>query len=113
MSASIQEVRKVQFAELLEFVAVAECRSFTRAAAHLGVSTTTLSRAIRAVEDRLGQRLFDRTTRHVGPTSAGRRLLERLRPVLKDLEFALAELTEYRDRSAGCSRLRRYLPDGD
>ena len=113
MSASIQNTQKVQFADLLEFMAVAECRSFTRAAAQLGISTTTLSRTIRAVEDRLGQRLFDRTTRHVGPTSAGQRLLERLRPVLEDLEFALEELNEYHDRPAGYPRPRRYLPDSD
>jgi DNA-binding transcriptional LysR family regulator len=65
------------------------------------------------VEDRLGQRLFDRTTRHVGPTSAGQRLLEKLRPVLEDLEFALEELNEYHDRPAGYPRPRRYLPDSD
>jgi DNA-binding transcriptional LysR family regulator len=113
MSASIQITQRVQFADLLEFMAVAECRSFTRAAAQLGISTTTLSRTIRAVEDRLGQRLFDCTTRHVGPTSAGQRLLEKLRPVLGDLEFALEELNEYRDRRSRLSAPASILADSD
>ena len=101
MSMNVQKMRKVQFAELIEFVAVAEDRSFTRAAARLGVSTATLSQTIRAVEDRLGLRLLNRTTRHVAPTSAGERLLERLRPVLENLESTLEELNEYRDRPTG------------
>jgi DNA-binding transcriptional LysR family regulator len=94
-------MRKVQFAELVEFVAVGEHRSFTRAAAQLGVSTPTLSQTIRVVEDRLGLRLLNRTTRHVAPTPAGERLLIRLRPVLEELESALEELNEYRDRPTG------------
>ena len=96
-----RKMRKVQFAELVEFVAVAEHRSFTRAAAQLGVSTPTLSQTIRVVEDRLGLRLLNRTTRHVAPTPAGERLLIRLRPVLEELESALEELNEYRDRPVG------------
>jgi DNA-binding transcriptional LysR family regulator len=98
---NVQKMRKVQFAELIEFVAVAEDRSFTRAAVRLGVSTATLSQTIRAVEDRLGLRLLNRTTRHVAPTPAGERLLERLRPVLENLESTLEELNEYRDRPTG------------
>jgi len=102
---SVQKMRKVQFGELIEFVAVAEHRSFTRAAVKLGVSTPTLSHTIRGVEERLGLRLLNRTTRQVAPTPAGERLLERLRPVIKDLESALEELNEYRDTPAGCLRL--------
>jgi DNA-binding transcriptional LysR family regulator len=105
MSVNVKEMRKVQFAELIEFVAVAEHRSFTRAAAGLGVSTPTLSQTIRVVEDRLGLRLLNRTTRHVAPTPAGERLLARLRPVMEELESALEELNEYRDRPAGYLRL--------
>jgi DNA-binding transcriptional LysR family regulator len=105
MSVNAQKMRKVQFAELFEFTIVAEYRSFTRAATHLGVSPATLSQTIRTVEDRLGLRLLNRTTRYVAPTSAGERLLERLHPVLKDLESALEELNEYRDRPAGYLRL--------
>jgi DNA-binding transcriptional LysR family regulator len=89
MSTNIQKIRKVQFAELIEFVAVAECRSFTRAAARLGVSTATISQTIRALEDRLGLRLLDRATRQVAPTPAGKRLLERVRSVLEGLESTL------------------------
>jgi DNA-binding transcriptional LysR family regulator len=105
MSVNARKMRKVQVGELVEFVAVAEYRSFTRAAAQLGLSTATLSQTIRATEDRLGLRLFNRTTRHVATTPAGEHLLERLRPVLEDLETALEELNEYRDRPAGYLRL--------
>jgi DNA-binding transcriptional LysR family regulator len=101
MPMNVKKMRKVQFAELIEFVAVAEDRSFTRAAGRLGVSTAALSQTIRAVEDRLGLRLLNRTTRHVAPTRAGERLLERLRPVLEGLESTLEELNEYRDRPTG------------
>jgi DNA-binding transcriptional LysR family regulator len=105
MSANIQKMRKLQFAQLVEFVAVAEYQSFRRAAAQLGVSTSTLSQTIRDVEDRLGLRLLNRTTRHVAPTPAGERLLKRLRSVLEDLESALEELNDYRDQPAGYLRL--------
>jgi DNA-binding transcriptional LysR family regulator len=101
MPMNVKKLRKVQFAELIEFVAVAEDRSFTRAAGRLGVSTATLSQTIRAAEDRLGLRLLNRTTRHVAPTRAGERLLERLRPVFEGLESTLEELNEYRDRPTG------------
>jgi len=105
MSVNVKKMRKVEFAELIEFVAVAEYRSFTQAAAQLGIPTTTLSRAIRVVEDRLGLRLINRTTRHVAPTPAGERLLVRLRPVMEELKSALEELNEYRDRPVGYLRL--------
>jgi DNA-binding transcriptional LysR family regulator len=101
----VQKMRKVQFAELIEFVVVAQYRSFTRAAVQLGVSPPALSQTIRVVEDRLGLRLLNRTTRHVAPTPAGERLLERLRPIIEDLESAFEELNEYRDRPAGYLRL--------
>ena len=105
MSMDVQKMRKVQFAELIEFVVVAQYRSFTRAAIQLGVSPPALSQTIRVVEDRLGLRLLNRTTRHVAPTPAGERLLERLRPIFEDLESAFEELNEYRDRPAGYLRL--------
>jgi LysR family transcriptional regulator, regulator of peptidoglycan recycling len=105
MLVNAKTIRKVQFAELIEFVAVAEYRSFTRAAVQLGVSTAALSQAIRGVEDRLGLRLLNRTTRHVAPTPAGERLLARLRPVIEELESALEELNEYRSRPTGYLRL--------
>jgi DNA-binding transcriptional LysR family regulator len=105
MSVSVKKIPKVKFVELIEFVAVTEYRSFTRAAAQLGVSIATLSQTIRAAEDRLGLRLLNRTTRHVAPTPAGERLLERLCPVLEQLQSALDELNEYRDKPSGYLRL--------
>src|SRR6266704_1567683 len=72
-------MRGTRYAELSAFVAVAEHTSFTRAAIHLGVSTATLSQTVRALEERLGVRLLNRTTRSVAPTEAGERVLVRLR----------------------------------
>ncbi len=74
------------------FVAVATHRSFRRAAGELGVSASALSHAMRDLEARLGQRLLHRTTRRVGPTQAGERLLHRLRPTFRDISTALSEL---------------------
>lgn len=79
-------MRGSDFAELRAFAAVVRHGSFTRAAAHLGVSPSALSQTIRALEDRLGQRLLNRTTRSVAPSAAGQALAERLLPVLDDLD---------------------------
>lgn len=79
-------MRSGDFAELRAFAAVVRHGSFTRAAAHLGVSPSALSQTIRALEDRLGQRLLNRTTRSVAPSAAGLALAERLLPVLDDLD---------------------------
>jgi DNA-binding transcriptional LysR family regulator len=79
-------MRGSDFAELRAFAAVVRHGSFTRAAAHLGVSPSALSQTIRALEDRLGQRLLNRTTRSVAPSAAGLALAERLLPVLDDLD---------------------------
>jgi DNA-binding transcriptional LysR family regulator len=79
-------MRGSDFAELRAFAAVVRHGSFTRAAAHLGVSPSALSQSIRALEDRLGQRLLNRTTRSVAPSAAGQALAERLLPVLDDLD---------------------------
>ena len=79
-------MRGSDYAELRAFAAVVRQGSFTRAAAHLGVSPSALSQTIRALEDRLGQRLLNRTTRSVAPSAAGRALAERLLPVLDDLD---------------------------
>ena len=72
--------------DLLAFVAVERERSFTRAAAQLGVSQSALSQTIRGLEERLGLRLLTRTTRSVTPTEAGERLLHTVRPRLEDIE---------------------------
>lgn len=74
------------------FVAVATHRSFRAAAAELGVSASAVSHAMRDLEARLGQQLLHRTTRRVGPTPAGERLLQRLRPTFRDISKALSEL---------------------
>jgi DNA-binding transcriptional LysR family regulator len=79
-------MRGTRFAELSAFVAVAELSSFTRAAEQLRISTATLSQTIRGLEESLGVRLLNRTTRSVSPTDAGERLLTQLRPLLDGFE---------------------------
>ena len=90
---------------LSAFLAVAEDRSFTRAAKRLGVSTSALSHAIRGLEERLGVRLLARTTRSVAPTDAGEQLLARLRPALGDIRGAIEQIAGLRDKPAGRVRL--------
>ncbi|WP_077960504.1 LysR family transcriptional regulator [Ensifer adhaerens] len=90
--------------DLIAFSAVARERSFTRAAAQLGVSQSALSHAMRALEARLGVRLLTRTTRSVSPTEAGERLLATLVPHLEQLETELTALSDIRDKPAGTVR---------
>lgn len=87
------------------FVVVAEERSFTRAAARLGLSQSALSHAMRRLEAKLGLPLLTRTTRSVAPTQAGERLLETLRPALDDIDDRISALTELRERPAGNIRI--------
>ena len=91
--------------DLAAFVAVARERSFTRAAAQLGVSPSALSHTLRGLEERLGLRLLTRTTRSVTPTEAGERLLRTIGPRLDEIEAEIAALAELRDRPAGAIRL--------
>jgi DNA-binding transcriptional LysR family regulator len=91
--------------DLLAFLAVARERSFTRAAARLGVSQSALSQTVRGLEARLGLRLLTRTTRAVAPTQAGERLLRTIGPRLGEIEAELAALSELRDKPAGAIRL--------
>lgn len=91
--------------DLASFVAVAREGSFTRAAARLGVSQSALSQTIRSLEERLGLRLFARTTRSVLPTEAGARLLSTIGPRLDGIETDLAALRELRDKPAGNIRI--------
>ena len=91
--------------DLLAFVAVARERSFTRAAAQLGISQSTLSHKIRGLEERLGLRLLTRTTRSVTPTDAGDRLLQNLAPHFEDIDSELAALGDLRDQPAGTIRI--------
>jgi DNA-binding transcriptional LysR family regulator len=91
--------------DVLAFLAVARYRSFTRAAAKLGVSQSALSHTIRGLEARLGLRLLARTTRSVAPTEAGERLLKTLGPRFDEIEAELAGLSELRDKPAGTIRI--------
>jgi DNA-binding transcriptional LysR family regulator len=91
--------------DLLAFRAVARERSFSRAAAQMGVSRSALSHTIRDLEERLGVRLLTRTTRSVAPTEAGDRLLSTIGPRLDEIEAALAALTELGDKPAGTVRI--------
>jgi len=98
-------MRRQDFGELNAFVVVAQERNFTRAAAILGTSQSTLSQTIRRLEARLGLRLLTRTTRSVAPTEAGERLLETLLPAFADIDSKLAALTEMREKPAGIVRI--------
>ncbi|WP_419728179.1 LysR family transcriptional regulator [Lichenicola sp.] len=91
--------------ELAAFVAVAQARGFREAARKSGASASGLSEAVRRLETRLGVRLLNRTTRSVAPTEAGRRLLERLVPMLGELDAALDVVNAFRDRPTGTLRL--------
>ena len=94
-----------ELGDLLAFLAVAKERSFTRAAAKLGVSQSALSHTIRELEERLGIRLLTRTTRSVAPTHAGERLLSTIGPLLEEIEAELVSLSELREKPAGNIRI--------
>jgi DNA-binding transcriptional LysR family regulator len=91
--------------DLRAFLAVARERSFTRAAAQLGVSQSALSQTVRGLEARLGLRLLTRTTRSVAPTEAGERLLRAVGPAFDQIEAGLAALGELREKPAGTIRI--------
>src|SRR5277367_4501536 len=95
-------------AELSAFAIVSEERSFTRAAARLGVSQSALSHSIRGLEKRLGIQLLARTTRSVAPTAAGTALLKDLAPALERIERAVAETRKQRETPSG--RIRIIIP---
>lgn len=98
-------MKREDLGSLSMFIVVADERSFTRAAAMLGISQSALSHSMRRLEAKLGLRLLTRTTRSVAPTDAGERLLETLRPALDDIDAKLAELTQLRERPAGSIRI--------
>lgn len=91
--------------DLLAFLVVARERSFTRAAAKLGVSQSGLSHTIRGLEERLGLRLLTRTTRSVSPTAEGEHILAEIGPRLEEIEAELLALTDRRDKPAGTIRV--------
>ena len=112
--------------DLIAFRAIARERSFTRAAAQIGVSPSALSHTIRGLEERIGVRLLTRTTRSVAPTQAGERLLATIGPRLDEIEAEVTAVIELRDKPAGTIRittgvhaaqsilwpaLRKLLPD--
>jgi len=91
--------------DLLAFLAVARERNFTRAAAKLGMTQSALSQIIRNLEERLGVRLLNRTTRSVTPTQAGERLFQSVGPKFTEMDADLAVLSELREKPAGTVRL--------
>lgn len=98
-------VQGSEYAQLRAFVAVAEQMSFSRAAEQLGVTPSSLSQMIRNLEDRMGLRLFNRTTRSVAATPAGEALLLRLRPAMDEIANALANAARFRDGTVGTVRV--------
>ncbi len=98
-------MRGSEFAELKAFVAVVERGSFARAADHLGLSRSALSQIIRQLEARLSVRLLNRTTRSVSPTEPGRRLHERMAPMLREMDEAVAQAMGASARAAGTLRI--------
>lgn len=101
-------MRRGTLDDLAAFAAVARTRSFTRAAAELGLSPSALSHAVRGLEERLGVRLLARTTRSVAPTPAGARLLRSLDPALAEVERGLAALADWRGEPSGTVRLTTF-----
>jgi len=98
-------MRRENVSDLLAFLAVARERSFTKAAAKLGVSQSALSQTIRGLESRLGLRLLTRTTRSVSPTTAGERVLASVGSRFEEIEAELDALSELREKPAGTIRI--------
>lgn len=91
--------------DILVFLAVARERSFTRAAAKLGVTQSSLSHTVRALETRLGVRLLTRTTRSVSPTEAGERVLQNVAPRFEEIEAEIAAISDLGDKPVGTIRI--------
>lgn len=98
-------MRGSDFAELRAFAAVVERASFARAAQHLGLSPSALSQTIRQLEERLGARLLNRTTRSVAPTATGQQLYQRIAPLFQDMADAVAEASAAAGRMSGTLRI--------
>jgi DNA-binding transcriptional LysR family regulator len=101
-------MRRGDLDDLAVFASVARHRSFTRAAAELGLSPSALSHAMKALEERLGVRLLARTTRSVAPTAAGEQLLRSLDPALTQVSQGLASLADWRGAPSGTVRLATF-----
>src|SRR5262245_31182953 len=102
-------MRREELVDLNAFLAVAEERSFTRAAAKLGISQSALSHTIRKLETRIGVRLLTRTTRSVAPTEAGERLLDALGPAMDSISSRLGSLGDLREKPSGTIRITTPL----
>lgn len=98
-------MRPPSAADLSIFLSIAQHLNLSRAAIDLGLTPSALSHALRALENRLGVRLFNRTTRSVALTEAGERLYTRLRPAFRDIDDALEDLNSFRDRPSGSLRI--------
>ncbi|MDE2561194.1 MAG: LysR family transcriptional regulator [Sphingomonadales bacterium] len=98
-------MRRDDLGDLATFLAVAEARSFTRAAALLGTSQSAISQTVRRLEESIGLKLLTRTTRRVAPTAAGEQLMETLRPALDGIDARLAALSALKDRPSGTVRI--------
>lgn len=98
-------MKRTNLNDLVAFLTVARERSFTKAAAKLAISQSSLSHLIRDLEERLGIRLLTRTTRSVAPTEAGERLLNTIGPRLDEVETELVSLSELRDKPSGTIRI--------
>lgn len=118
-------ILRESFGGLVAFVAVAREKSFTRAAAHLGLSQSAVSHAVRALETKLGARLLARNSRTVSPTEIGERLLQSVAPQLEEIDAEMSALSALRDspmgtirvtasdhaiRSVLAARLKKFLP---
>ncbi|NDL65487.1 LysR family transcriptional regulator [Acerihabitans arboris] len=103
-------MKKPDLADLTAFAAIVAQRSFRKAADELGLSPSTLSHMMQVLEQNMGVRLLHRTTRSVAPTEAGERLVTRLRPLLRDLDLALEDVNEFRDRPSGILRINTSEP---
>ena len=103
-------MRRDELGDLAVFLAVAEARSFTRAAAVLGTSQSAVSQIVRRLEAQMGLQLLKRTTRNVSPTEAGEQLVATLRPAFADIDARLSALSALRERpvrASGAARARR------
>lgn len=98
-------VDRTDLADLAAFLVVSEERSFTRAAAKLGVSQSALSHTMRRLEAKMGVRLLTRTTRSVSPTDAGEKLVTVIGPALDQISLGIGEITQMRERPAGNIRI--------
>lgn len=101
-------MRRGDLDDLAAFATIARVRSFTRAAAELGLSPSALSHAMKALEARVGVRLLARTTRSVAPTAAGEQLLRSLDPALAQVTQSLAALADWRDAPSGSLRINTF-----